>query len=196
MLLAIGLWMTDFMHHLSPAMIGLGVGLAAALPGVGVVEPKGFKRLNYAAVFFVAAELSLGDVLVKTRAIDVLSKAMFDWMGSLVINSYSLVSVTYWTAFIYHFFLGSEVVMLSTSVPALINLAQNRGLDPLSLSMIWTFAGASKIFVYQSSVMILGYAYGYFDSRDLLRFGACMTVVEFLILVLIVTQYWPLIGLG
>jgi solute carrier family 13 (sodium-dependent dicarboxylate transporter), member 2/3/5 len=196
MLLAIGLWMADFIHHLSPAMVGLGVGLAAALPGVGVLQPKDLKRLNYAAVFFVAAELSLGDVLVKTQAIDVLSKAMFDWMGALITNSYSLAVVTYWTAFIYHFFLGSEVVMLSTSVPALINLAQIRGLDPLSLSMIWTFAGASKIFVYQSSVMILGYAYGYFDSRDLLRFGACMTVVEFLILLLIVTQYWPLIGIG
>ncbi|HVN80996.1 MAG TPA: SLC13 family permease, partial [Terriglobia bacterium] len=126
MLVAIGLWMTDFMHHLSPAMIGLGVGLAATLPGLGVVLPRDFKRLNYAAVFFVAAELSLGDVLVKTRAIELLSRAMFDWMGTLITGGTSLAIVTYWTAFIYHFFLGSEVVMLTTSVPALISLAQNR----------------------------------------------------------------------
>jgi sodium-dependent dicarboxylate transporter 2/3/5 len=35
--LAIGLWATDWLHGISPAVIGLGVGLAATLPGVGVL---------------------------------------------------------------------------------------------------------------------------------------------------------------
>ncbi len=62
--------------------------------------------------------------------------------------------------------------------------------------MIWTFAGACKIFVYQSSVSILGYSYGYFSGRDFFRFGVCVTVIEFFIVLLMVSQYWPLIGLG
>ena len=172
MLVAVGLWSTDFLHHLSPAVIGLGMGLVAALPHVGVLQSKDLKQLNYATIFFVASALSLGDVLVKTRAIEGLTNILFAWMNSSITNHYSLAIVTFWTAFVYHFFLGSEVTMLSTSIPPLIHLAQRRDLDPLAISMIWTFAGASKIFVYQSSVMILGYSYGYFDGRDLLRFGA------------------------
>jgi hypothetical protein len=32
-------------------------------------------------------------------------------------------------------------------------------------------------------------------ARDLVRMGACLTVVEFLALLLLVPFYWPLIGL-
>jgi di/tricarboxylate transporter len=45
------------------------------------------------------------------------------------------------------------------------------------------------------STLVLGYWYGYFDGRDLIRIGAWLTVVEFLILLLLVPFYWPLIGI-
>ena len=35
---AIVLWLTDFMHHISPSVIGIGVGLFALLPHVGILE--------------------------------------------------------------------------------------------------------------------------------------------------------------
>jgi hypothetical protein len=35
---------------------------------------------------------------------------------------------------------------------------------------------------HQSGVLIVGYSYGYFAARDLVRMGACLTVVEFLVL--------------
>jgi len=70
MLIAISLWMTDFVHHLSPALIGLGVGLFAALPRLGVLGIEDVKRLNYLPVFFVASAVSMGQVLVSTKALD------------------------------------------------------------------------------------------------------------------------------
>jgi len=190
------LWMTDFVHHISPAMIGLGAGLASALPGIGVLDAEDIRKVNVLPVFFVATALSLGQVLMDTGAIAMLTTAMFAWMDMLISGPSSLALVSYWTAFFYHFFLGSELSMLSTSLPALMNFAGVRGFNPLALGMIWTFAGASKIFVYQSSVMILGYSYGFFSGRDLLRFGACMAIIESVVILLLVSLYWPLIGLG
>ena len=195
MLVAIGLWLTDMFHHVSPAVVGLGVGLFAALPRLGVLDMDDLKRLNYLPVFFVAAAVSMGQVLAQTRALDVLTDVMFAWMSPLVTSVYGSTLVLYWTAFVYHFFLASEVSMLGTSIPLLMNFANSRGLDPLALGMIWTFASGGKIFVYQSAVMIVGYSYGYFDSRDMLRVGLCLTVVESLLLLLIVPLYWPLIGI-
>jgi di/tricarboxylate transporter len=61
--------------------------------------------------------------------------------------------------------------------------------------MIWTFAAGGKIFAYQSAVMIVGYSYGYFGARDLLRIGAWLSVIEFLIVLVLVPFYWPLIGI-
>jgi hypothetical protein len=34
-----------------------------------------------------------------------------------------------------------------------------------------------------------------FTARDPVHMGACLTVVEFLVLLLLVPFYWPLIGL-
>jgi di/tricarboxylate transporter len=62
--------------------------------------------------------------------------------------------------------------------------------------MIWTFASGGKIFVYQSAVLIVGYSYGFFDAKDLLKVGVILTVVESAILVLVVPLYWPLIGIS
>jgi sodium-dependent dicarboxylate transporter 2/3/5 len=195
MLIAIGLWLTDMFHHVSPAVIGLGIGLFAALPRVGVLDMDDLKRLNYLPVFFVAAAVSMGQVLVQTKALDVLTNVMFAWMTPFVTNVYSTTFVLYWTAFVYHFFLASEVSMLGTSIPLLMNFALARGLDPLALGMIWTFAAGGKIFVYQSAVIIVGYSYGYFDGRDMLRIGLALTVIESLLLLLVVPFYWPLIGI-
>ncbi|OFV95798.1 MAG: hypothetical protein A3H28_01005 [Acidobacteria bacterium RIFCSPLOWO2_02_FULL_61_28] len=196
LLLALGLWVTDFLHHLSPALIGMGVGLVATLPRIGLLTAGDARRADYFPVFFVAAALSMGNVLVSTKALDVLTNVMFAWMSPFVTNVYSSTLVLYWTAFIYHIFLASEVSMLGTSIPVLMQFAKTHGLDPLTLGMIWTFAAGGKIFVYQNAVMIIGYSYGYFSGRDMFKLGLLLTVVESLILLFLVPIYWPLLGLG
>lgn len=195
MLLAIGLWVTDLIHHVPPSVVGLGVGLFATLPRLGVLDLEDLKRVNYLPIFFVAAAISMGDVLVQTRALGLLTDVMFSWMGPFITNRFSFVLVPYWTAFVYHILLGNDISMIGTGVPVLVNFANQHGLSPLALGMIWTFAAGGKIFVYQSAVMIVGYSYGYFDTRDMLRVGLCLTVVESILLLLLVPFYWPLLGI-
>ncbi len=193
--IAISLWMTDRLHHLSPAIVALGIALVATLPGVRVLDVEDLKKVNYLPVFFVAAAVSMSQVLVSTKALDVLTKVMFGWMEPLLGNIYSSTFVLYWTAFVYHIFLGDEVSMLSSSIPPLMNYATAHGLSPLVVGMIWTFGSGAKIFVYQSAVLVVGYSYGYFNSRDMLRIGLVLSVVEFVFLLLLAPFYWPLIGI-
>ena len=68
-------------------------------------------------------------------------------------------------------------------------------MHPLPLGMVWSFAAGGKIFVYQSGVLVAGYAYGYFDSRDVFRVGLWVTLAESLVLLLLVPLYWPLLGI-
>ncbi|PYT72545.1 MAG: hypothetical protein DMG39_09620 [Acidobacteria bacterium] len=91
--------------------------------------------------------------------------------------------------------MGNEISMLATSVPALMNFAGANGLHPSPLGLIWSFAAGGKIFVYQSGVMVTGYSYGYFEARDMLRVGICLTILEALLLLVVVPFYWPLIGI-
>jgi solute carrier family 13 (sodium-dependent dicarboxylate transporter), member 2/3/5 len=189
------LWLTDFIHHIPSSVIGMGVGLFALLPRVGILDIEDMKRLNYLPVFFVAAAVSMGTVLEATKGLDVLTNTVFAWMAPHMTNIYSTTIVMYWTAFFYHFLLASEISMLGTSIPLVMEFAKAHGMHPLLLGMIWTFAAGGKLFAYQSGVLIVGYSYGYFAARDLVRMGACLTVVEFVVLVFLVPFYWPLIGL-
>jgi sodium-dependent dicarboxylate transporter 2/3/5 len=196
LLVAVTLWMTDFVHHISPAMIGIAVGLSGALPVVGVLKWSDLQKLNYAAIWFTAAALSLGRLLSATKGLQVLTSIVSAVIEPYVSGPLSNALVLYWTAFGYHFFLGNETAMLSTSLPVIMEFAKHKGLDPLATGMIWTFAAGGKIFVYQGAVLIVGYSFGYFDAKDMLKVGFAMTVIESLILLLLVPLYWPLLGIG
>jgi di/tricarboxylate transporter len=173
----------------------LGVGLFALLPRIGILDITEMRRLNYLPVFFVAAAVSMGTVLEVTKGLDLLTSNVFAWMQPYMTNIISTTIVMYWAAFIYHFLLASEISMLGTSIPLVVEFAKSQGMNPLQLGMIWTFAAGGKLFAYQSGVLIVGYSYGYFAARDLVRIGACLTLVEFVVLLLLVQFYWPLIGI-
>lgn len=196
MLLAIGLWVTDFIHHIPAAMIGMGVGLLAVMPRIGVLEIEDVKKMNYLVIFFVGAAISTGDILRETGALKILTNSAFGWLDVFVGNAWISTTVLYWTAFFYHIFLGDEISMLATSIPVLMQFAHNHGVDPLSLGMVWTFGAGGKIFVYQTAVLVVGYSYGYFTPKDMLRMGFLLTVIEFFLLLLVVPFWWPLIGIG
>jgi sodium-dependent dicarboxylate transporter 2/3/5 len=193
--LAIGLWLTDFLHHISPSIVGLGVGLAAVLPGIGVLTVDDLRRMNYLPVFFVAAAVSMGDVLAQTKALDLVTSALLSWMDPLLGSLLQSTLVLYWTAFAYHILLASEISMLGTSVPVLMQFAKEHAMNPLLMGMIWTFGAGGKLFAYQSGVLIVGMSYGYFSSRDLLRMGFLLTLVQCALLLLVVFLYWPIIGI-
>jgi len=192
---ALALWATDFLHHVSPSLIGIGIGLVLCMPKIGVLRSSDLREINFLPIVFVGGVLSMSETLGATKTLATLAGWISRWMAPLFSNFIEATGVLYWTAFLYHLFLGSELSMLSTSIPAIVQFAVERGINPLASAMVWTFAASGQIFVYQSAVLILGYSYGYFEPKDLFRIGGTMAVVEFLILMLVVTFYWPLIGL-
>jgi anion transporter len=195
MLAAIALWATDFLHHISPSMIGLGIGLLGVLPVLRILDIDDVKKVNFLQLFFVAAAVSMGKVLSATKGLDVLTNVVFAWMQPFLAHGFVSTLVLYWTGFVYHLFLASEISMLGTSTPLLMQFALTHGLSALKLGMIWVFSSGGKIFVYQSGVLIIGYAYGYFRPKDILRLGLLMSAVDSLLLLLVVPFYWPLIGI-
>jgi sodium-dependent dicarboxylate transporter 2/3/5 len=195
MTIAIGLWVTDFIHHIPPPMIGLGIGLAALLPGIGVLDTDDLRRVNFLPIFFVATAVSMGQVLIETKGLNVLTDAVLGWMEPLVTNPWNSTLVLYWSAFALHIPLGDEISLLAMTIPPLMTFAREQGHDPLALGMIWTFGAGGKLFVYQTAVLVVGYSYGCFTARDMFKVGAALTIVESLILLFLVPLYWPFIGI-
>jgi len=195
MLGAIVFWATDFIHHISPSMIGLGIGLLSLLPFVRILEIEDLKKLNFLQLFFVAAAVSMGNVLSATKGLAVLTNTVLAWLEPVLRNDSLSVLALYWTGFAYHIFLASEISMLATSTPLLMGFATEHGLSALKIGMLWVFSAGGKIFVYQSGVLVIGYGYGFFRAKDILRLGLLMSVVDSLLLLVVVPFYWPLIGI-
>jgi di/tricarboxylate transporter len=195
-LLAVGIWATDFLHHVSPAIVGLGVGLAATLPRIGVLTSDDTKKVNFLIVIFMGTTLSMAGALRETQALQVIADYTFRFLSPLIDSVMHSTVVLYWSAFVAHILLASETAMIAVSMPLIMDFALSRNLDPLALGMVWTFAVGGKIFIYQSIVVIAGYSFGSFDARDVLKVGGFLVVAESILLFLLVPLYWPLIGIG
>lgn len=193
-LLALALWLTDWWHGISAAKVALGVGLIGLLPFVDVLNAEDFRKANMLPYFFVAAALGMSEVLRDTGALKLLTDTFLGGMQPLLANRLVAVPVLYWTAFVYHFFTASEISMLATSLPILMQFAKAHGLDALWIGMVWTFSAGGKLFAYQSAPLIVGYAYGYFRHTDMLKLGALLTLVEFIALLFCTGIFWPVLG--
>ena len=176
-------------------MIGLGIGLLSLLPFVGILDTTDFKKLNFLQLFFVAAAVSMGNVLSATKGLGVLTNTVLAWLEPLLRNNPLSLLALYWIGFAYHIFLAGEISMLATSMPLLMEFAHQHGLSALKMGMLWVFASGGKIFIYESAVLVVGYGYGYFRARDILRLGFLMSIVDSLVLLVVVPFYWPLIGI-
>ena len=138
----------------------------------------------------------MGNVLFQIKALDFLTAGAAGWIEPVLSNSFLATITLYLSGFLYHFFLSNRQSMLITSLPFLLHLARAHGYNPVAIGFVWTFAGGAALFAYQSAILVMGYSYGYFEARDLLKVGAVLTIVEGLLLMVLVPLYWPLIGLN
>ena len=57
--LTLALWVTDSLHHIAPAWIGLAAAVVCLMPRIGVLGPEAFGAVNLRTCFYVAALLGL-----------------------------------------------------------------------------------------------------------------------------------------
>jgi sodium-dependent dicarboxylate transporter 2/3/5 len=194
-LLALAMWLTDYFHHIPPSVIALSFALIAFLPFVNVLDAEDMQKVNLMPVFFVAAALSMSNVAQATGALKLLTDSFFGGVTPWLENPVLAVPALYWGGFVYHFATASEISMLATSLPVLMEFAKAHHLDVLWIGMVWSFSAGGKLFAYQSAPLVIGYAYGYFRHTDLIKIGAILTVIEFAGLALSTALWWPIFGI-
>ena len=188
-------WITDAIHGIRPATAAILVSLISLLPGVAVVTWRDLAGLPYRTLVFTATALGMSAVLAETGALALLTGGLLDWLGALITGPVTSTLVLYWGAFAFHLLLGAQNLLVTATLPPVVTLGLEQGYNPVVFGMIWMFGTAGKIFPYQSGVLMVGYAYGYFTPRDLMVVGFLLALLESLILLLVVLLYWPLIGL-
>jgi anion transporter len=193
--LAIAVWATDFLHHVSPAVVGLGIGLAATIPGIGVLKMDDLRKVNFLVFLFMGTTISMGGALRETQALDVMASSVFGFVSPMIQNTFDSALVLYWVAFASHLILASQTANIAVTMPVLMNYADANGLDALGVGLVWSFSAAGKLFIYQSLVLIAGYTFHCYNGKDVLRISAFFLIVDWVLLLGMAALYWPLLGI-
>jgi solute carrier family 13 (sodium-dependent dicarboxylate transporter), member 2/3/5 len=189
------LWLTDALHHLSPAIPAL-IGAALLLaPRIGVLSWKAFEsRLSWGLILTVGTSLSLATMMTKSGVAAWLGQAFLEALSSLTDPHVLIIALIVATAVI-HLAITNLAACIALLLPITTTIAQAAGLNPIVCSLVVTIVvDAVILYPVQTAANLLAYETGYFSPTDMRRFGAGMLILT-AIVVLLCLPYWALLGL-
>jgi len=193
--LALALWMTDAIHGISPAWIGLSVAVILLLPGLRLLPSNTLsEKLDYNSVFYTAGVLSMGAVISGTGLAAKLGGSL---MAALPITAGAD---------------GANVVMLTLlstvlgplvtnpAVPAVLSplageISELTAL-PVDLVLMTQVTGFSNVLLpYQASPVIIGMTLGGVGLRAGTKMLVALTLITLIILLPLQYSWWQFLGL-
>jgi anion transporter len=198
MVLAItaGLWLTDSIHHLSPAVPALlGAGLLL-LPSVGVIDWKVYEsRLSWGLILTVGTSLSLATLMARTGAASWLGQRFLDPVSGLAGAPHMLVAGLVVAVAVVHLAITNLAACVALLLPINATIAASAGLNPILTGLVLTIA-ADAVILYpvQTAANLMAYESGYFDCADVMRLGLAMLALT-IVVVMVMLPYWALLGL-
>ncbi len=156
LLLMLVLWMTDFLHHISPAWIALGGAFFLMMPGVDIVSAAQFnQKLNWSSIVFTAGILGLGGMIGKTGLDRIFAAGLLKLLPLAPQQDFTnYLSVSLASAF-------TGLLTTLPAVPAVFtpltdSLAQATGLKTESLLMMQAVGFATVLLPYQGPPIVVG----------------------------------------
>jgi len=191
------LWLTDFLHGLSPAIPALFGALLLCCPKFGVLRWKDFEgRLSWGLVLTVGASLSLSQAMIHAGTVD--------WMGRQFILVFSgattsrpvlLIGIIVAAAVI-HLAITNLAACVALLVPITMTIAHDAGLNPVVCALIVTIVTDSVIlYPVQTASNLIAYETGYFRGADVRRLGLAMLGLTIVVGLGIAVPYWTALGL-
>lgn len=190
----LGLWLTDSLHGIAPAWVGLAAACLCLLPKVGFVTGEEFgKDVNHGTAFYVAAILGLaalagqsglgtviGNAMLKVAPLD--PSAPFTSFASIVgIATLLNFAVT-----------ANGVAALFT--PLAESFAKASGLPLLTVLMIQVIGFATPVLPYQAPPIVVAMGMGKIPFAAALRLSLLLAAITFLILMPLNYGWFAILG--
>ncbi|GGB79800.1 citrate transporter [Marinobacterium zhoushanense] len=194
LLITLGFWITDSLHGISPAWIGLAATCFLLLPRVGLVDSQRFSAgMDMTLLLFIAGVLGLGRLVASSGLGSVLAMQMEQWLpleqGADFINfvSLSLMSVV------------AALGVTLPGVPAVLtpmaaDLAAQTGWSVESVLMTQVLGFSTILFPYQSGPLLVSMQLAKEPLGHLLRVTIPLTLITLLVLMPLDYLWWLVVG--
>jgi di/tricarboxylate transporter len=194
LLVTLGLWLTDSLHGIAPAWVGLAAACLCLLPRVGFVSGEEFgKNVNHRTAFYIAAILGLAALAAQSGLGTLIGNALLTVAPLDPCAPYlSYVSIVGITALL-------NFVVTANGVPALFTpLAQSfataSGLPLLTVLMIQVLGYATPILPYQASPIVVAMGMGKIPFGAALRLSVVLAAITFVALMPINYGWFKVLG--
>lgn len=181
---AIALWITDALHHVSPAWIGLGAAILCLMPEMKILPPKSLAATNFEPVIYVAGVVGLGAVIDHAGVGRV--------VGEMLIGSLPLAADSAFVNFMSLALLAAGVGLATTlpGVPAVLtpfaaSLAAVTGLPVQSVLMTQVAGFSTPVLPYLAPPVMTGIQLAHARYWDFARVTLLLALASALLL-------WPL----
>ncbi len=196
-IIAIILWMTDFIHGIDLGWVTILVAILMSFPIVGeVLDASSWKSIPIDTLFFLTAALSIGKIGAIT--------GMNSWIASVILpasipeNIYLFALLITVVSVGLHMVLGSVMAVMGVAIPAFLSYTQGSGLNPLvPVLLVYTSVAFHYILPYQHMTMLVGLGddFGMYTDSYVIKLGIPLTVVVFITTILVQIPWWHLTGL-
>ncbi|MGE8682151.1 MAG: SLC13 family permease [Achromobacter marplatensis] len=176
-------WMTDGLHGVSPAWVGLAAACVCLLPKVGFVSADQFgKEVNFRTAIYVAGILGLAAMVSDSGLGTRIGGALLAWMplspDAPMRSFFSLVGLSSLLNF----------VVTANGVPALYTplaetLARASGFPLMTVLMAQVAGYATVVMPYQASPIVVAMGMGQVPARSGLMLALLTALLSFALLV-------------
>ena len=187
------LWFTDVSERIPAEML---VAFIMVFPSrLRIMRWKdAMSSVNWPIILLFGASISMAASLQSSGIVDWLGVNVFSRFGglSVVLIAYLAVAVTV----LVRLGMSNMTGAVATLLPLLITVAKGIGINPVWLGMICVMSSCvACFFPAQSANCLFSYGFGFYNNRDLLRFGLLLFPLFATVLVLFSLFYWPLVTL-
>lgn len=191
---AIALWMTDFIHGVSPAWVALGAAVVCMLPFVGLFPAAAFNReLSFVAVFHAAGVIGLGALVAHSGFGDVLGRFL---AASMPFSADSPLA-NFWLLGV----IGTATCLVTTTtgVPAVLTplagiLAEASGLPLKAVLLSQAIGFSNPIFPYEGAPLVFALHFAGVPAGAAIRLLLALAVFTLVVLAPLTYAWWRLLG--
>jgi anion transporter len=188
------LWMTDFLHHISPAWIALAGAVFLLFPGIEIVGRKQFnQKVNWASIFFIAGILGLGAVISRSGLGHTLADTIIAYLPLAEHQDFiNFVSVTFAATL-------TGVATTLPGVPAVFTplsdtIAQATGLPVKTILMMQVVGFSTTLLPYQAPPIVIGMQLAGEKFSSAARLCLALAAITGLFLMPLNYFWWKMLG--
>jgi len=190
----VALWLTDGIHHISPAWIALAGAIVISLPHINIINKNDFdKKINYSSVFFIAGILGLGNLIQHSSIGDTLAKHLTTIMPLDVHTpfiNYMTLSISAMLTSVVTTLPGTPAVL----TPLASTLSQASGFSIPATVMTQIVGFSMILFPYQAPPILIGAHIADMPLRVILNICLILSMISIIFLVPLDYLWWQFLG--